>query len=348
MKSNIRTILAVCCVVVLVGTCIAQTGTVPQTGAVQGVSPQPVSPTVPGVAPVAGNSTAAPAATEASPSAQTPIGDMAGMKIGPGDLVRITIFGDPDYRPEIRLDSDGNADIQPLGRVHLGGLTPSEASEMLGKRLLERGLYRDPHVSVAILDYATQGVSVLGEVQKPGVYIIQGERHLFDVISAANGFTPRAGTKVSITHRNQPNKPIVMNVSHDPAASPDSNVVIYPGDTVLVSSAGVIYVVGDVAKPSGFVMDNENLTMLQAVALAGGVNSTAALNDVKIIRKTAEGRKELPVRFNDVLQSKGEDLALKPDDILFVPKSAGKNAAQRGMAAILQAATGVAIYSTHR
>jgi len=95
-------------------------------------------------------------------------------------------------------------------------------------------------------------------------------------------------------------------------------------------------------------MDNEKLTVLQAVALAGGVNNTAALNDAKVIRRQGDSQHEVPIKLKKILQSKVADVALQPEDILFVPSSATKSAAYRGISAIVSAATGVAIFSTPR
>ena len=145
-----------------------------------------------------------------------------------------------------------------------------------------------PHVSVAIKEYTTQGVSVLGEVAKPGIYPVMGVRRLFDIVSAAGGLTPRAGRAVTITHRDKPQEPQIISFSQDTAQSPSVNVEIYPGDTVYVSRAGVVYVAGEVSKPGGYVMENnESLSVLQAVALAGGTSHTAKLDSSRLIRKSA-------------------------------------------------------------
>jgi polysaccharide export outer membrane protein len=117
-----------------------------------------------------------------------------------------------------------------------------------------------------------------------------------------------------------------------------------PGDTVVVSKAPIVYVVGDVHKPSGIVMDKPQMTVLQAIALAEGTNPTAALNRAKVIRKTGGTPQEIPIQLKAILSSKAPDPLLEPDDILFVPTSTAKSAGRRGLEAVVQAATGVAIY----
>ena len=158
--------------------------------------------------------------------------------------------------------------------------------------------------------------------------------------------TPMAGRVATISHRSDPKEPVVVNLSRDATQAPASNVEIFPGDTIMVGKAGVVYVVGAVTKPGGFPMDaNEGLTVLQVLALAEGSKPDAALDKSKLIRKTANGPVEVPIPLNKILSSKTADQKLQTDDILFVPNSAAKSAAKRSLEAIIQAATGVAIYS---
>ena len=142
---------------------------------------------------------------------------------------------------------------------------------------------------------------MLGEVQKPGVYPVLGARTLFDVLSLAGGTTPKAGKVVSITHRDNPQEPISVSLSNDAAQSVHSNVAIYPGDTIVVSKAGIVYIVGDVHRPSGVPMENGSMTVLQAIAMAEGTNPTAKLNGAKLIRKSAQGPQEMPLALKDML-----------------------------------------------
>jgi polysaccharide export outer membrane protein len=116
----------------------------------------------------------------------------------------------------------------------------------------------------------------------------------------------------------------------------------------MVSHAGVVYVVGDVGKPGGFLIENnDRLTVLQAVALAQGTNKTAALNQAKLIRKTDTGRQEMPVPLKKILSNHAADETLADGDILFIPTSQAKNAAYRGMETALQMATGVVVYGRY-
>lgn len=267
------------------------------------------------------------------------------LKIGQGDLLDVAVFGVGDFNQSVRVSQSGDVILPLIGQAHVANLTPQEAQNLIATKLVQGNFYNHPQVTVFIKEYATQGVSVLGEVNKPGVYPRLGERRLFDMISAAGGYTQRAGTTVTITRRGQPDKPQTVTLSNDPVKSQASNVEVFPGDTIVVSPAGIVYVVGDVSKPSGFTMqNNENMSVLQALAMAGGANPTAKLDNARLIRKNAAGMQEIPMPLKKILQAKATDQALQPGDILFVPASAGKTATRRGLEAILQAATGVAIY----
>jgi polysaccharide export outer membrane protein len=208
---------------------------------------------------------------------------------------------------------------------------------------------RNPHVNILVKEFATQGVSVLGEVTKPGIYPLLGSRRLYDVISEAGGTTTRAGKVISITHRAEPGKPELVAISNDPALAARANIDIQPGDTVMVSKSGIVYVTGDVKPPGGFVMEqNENLTVLQAIALAQGLNSTASLKSVRVIRRSGGKLEEIPVELKQIMAAKSPDIALKNEDVLLVPNSASKSVARRSLESIVQVATGVAISQVNR
>jgi len=265
--------------------------------------------------------------------------------IGAGDLLEVSLYGIPDFKTDVRVGSGGEISLPMLGTVPVAGLSVEQAEMLIEHKLSEKGLFNDPHVTVFEKEYATQGISVLGEVQKPGIYPLLGSRKLYDSISAAGGTTPKAGNYVLITHRSNLQEPIRVPLSTGTPESMENNVSVEPGDTILVSKAGIVYVVGDVRQPGGFVMENgRDITVLQAVALAQGVGPNAALNGAKLIRKTPEGPQEVPLALKEILAAKAPDPKLKADDIVFVPDSPGKGAFKRGVEAVVQAATGVAIW----
>jgi polysaccharide export outer membrane protein len=267
-----------------------------------------------------------------------------GMRVGGGDLLRVTVFGASDYNHEVRVADDGSLTLPLIGTVRVAGMTTQEIATDLQARLSRGGYFNNPQVDVFVKEYATQGVSVLGEVQKPGVYPLLGARTLFDVISSAQGTTQTAGDKVSIIHRDRPLHPEIVKLTYDAKDSPQSNVRVLPGDTVVVQKAGIVYVVGDVQKPAGIVMANPNLTVLQAIALAQGTNPNAALDRATLVRKTADGQTDIPLRLKKMLAAKIPDMRVQPDDVIYVPNSMVKTSFKRGLEAAIQTISGVIIY----
>jgi len=265
------------------------------------------------------------------------------LRIGAGDLLEFSVYNVPELSTKIRVSNNGDAYLPLIDSVHVADLTVEEAQTLVEKKLSDGGFVKDPHVTLFVDQFASQGVSILGEVSRPAVYPVLGQQRLFDVISAAGGLTDKAGRTVSITHRNQQDKPVVVELARHLADSPENNVQVYPGDTIIVRKADIVYVVGDVARPSGFVMERSGLTVLQAVALAGGTTQTAKLNGAQIIRKTDAGNVGTPIELKKILQAKVPDVAMQPDDILFVPSSVGRIAAKRAIDAAVQIATFAAV-----
>jgi len=277
------------------------------------------------------------------PDLETATGGDSTLRLGIGDLVEVSVYNVPELTTKVRVSNSGDVYLPLIDYVHVAGLTTEEAQALIEKRLTDGGFLKSPHVAVFVSEYASQGASVLGEVTKPGVYPVLGEQRLFDLISAAGGFTERAGRSVTVTHRNQSDKPVTVPLARNITDNPDSNVEVFPGDTVIVRKADIVYVVGDVGRPSGFLMDSGNLTVLKAIALAGGTNRTAKLNSAKIIRKGPNGMSETSVPLKKMLQAKASDVTMEAEDILFVPGSGGKLLAARTFEAAMQAATAVSI-----
>ena len=265
--------------------------------------------------------------------------------IGIGDLLKISVLGAQDYDQDVRVAGSGDIVIGLVGRVHVAGQTTEQAQALIRKRLMDGGYFADPQVAVFEKEFATQGVSVLGEVQKPGVYPVTGPRRLFDVLSLAGGTTPKAGQVVTVSSRDNIKPLRSVTFSSDPKKNMEANVDIVPGDTVVVSKAGVIYVVGDVKRPMGVIMENGgHITILQALATAEGPNATASLRNAKIVRKGGNGPSEVPVDIKKIMQAKAPDVALQAEDVVFIPSSTAKNVGTRTLQSIVNIATGVATY----
>jgi polysaccharide biosynthesis/export protein len=287
---------------------------------------------------------------EVSPSAHVnPPGESAttpsnsGLRLEAGDLVEVGVYNVPELTTKARVSSKGEIYLPLIDYVHVAGLSAEEAEGLIQKRLFDGGFVKNPHVTLFVDQYASQGASVLGEVARPGVYPVLGQQRLFDLISAAGGFTEKAGRSIAVTHRDQPDKSITIPLSRNVTDDPESNIPVLPGDTIIVRKEDLVYVVGDVGRPSGFLMDSGRLTVLQAIAMAGGTTRTANLGGVRIIHRGPDGPSETPVELKKILKAKSPDVTMQADDILFIPTSTAKVVAGRAMEAAMQAATAASI-----
>jgi polysaccharide biosynthesis/export protein len=292
--------------------------------------------------PVAVTPQAAPESGTASPQSPRLLAN-SNVKLGIGDLIEISVFGVPDLSTKIRVSGSGDVYLPLIDYVHVAGLTTDEAQELIQKRLEDGGFVRGPHVSIFVDESASQAITLVGEVVRPGAYPAIGERRLFDLISAAGGLSDKAGRNVTIEHHGDPSQRVTLQLSSNLADDTQNNVDVFPGDTIIVSRAGIIYVVGDVNHASGFLIEDTNLSVLKALALAGGNTRTSALSKTKILRQTPNGVQEIPVNLKKVLYAKAPDLPLVKGDILFIPGSAAKAAAYRTVDAAVTLSTTLAV-----
>ena len=264
-------------------------------------------------------------------------------KLGVGDLIEVSVFGVPDLNTKARIGNNGDVYLPLIDYVHLSDLTVDEAQEVIEKRLSDGGFVRNPHVSILVNESASQAATLIGEVSRPGNYPVIGDRRLFDLFSLAGGLTDKAGRSVTIIHRQTPDQKVELKIPSNLAEDTQSNVLVQPGDTIIVSRAGIIYVVGAVNRPSGFMIEDDALTVLKALALAGGGSRTASLNGSKILRQTPTGIQEISVPLKKVLQAKVADVPMIKGDVLFVPGSAAKALAYRGAEAAMSMTTAVSV-----
>lgn len=280
------------------------------------------------------------------PPAAAPLSDEApSILIGPGDLLNVVVFETPELSTSVRVNQDGDAGLPVLGAVHVAGLNSQQASAAFEDAYRSRGLLLNPHVTVSETEFASQGASVLGEVRSPGVYPTLGSRHLLDMLSLAGGVSSTAGRLVSIVHRNDDGHPVQVALQPTPASlHAQKNPIILPGDTVVVAKAGVIYIIGDVLRPGGILVDNnERLSIIEALSLAGGMNKTAALSQTKLVRKLPAGREQVDLDLKHILLGKQADILVSDGDILYVPSSIGKTFLYRGLEALFSIAASEAI-----
>ncbi len=268
------------------------------------------------------------------------------LTLGTGDLIEVSVYNVPELATKARVSASGEVYLPLIDYVHVEGLTQEEAQTLIEKRLADGQFVRNPHVTIFVDEAASQGVTVIGEVMKPGIYPDVADHKLYEVISEAGGFSTAASRKIAVIRRSQP-EPIRIDLPRNLADDLSGNIDILPGDTITVPRAPIIYVVGDVGRPSGLLVDNGTLSVLQALALAGGTNHTAKLGGARILHKGPTGMTETKVQVKKMLEAKAPDVTLQADDILFIPVSAGKIAAARTAEAAMAMATAVSIYAVH-
>lgn len=284
-------------------------------------------------------------------------------QIGAEDLLQISVLEAPELSRTVRVSEDGEISLPLLGTVQAAGLT-SRGLEAVLENLLRRNYMKNPQVSVFVQEMRSHPVSVFGAVAKPGVFQIRQARTLIEVLSMAQGLAADAGdtvivmrragdpadlrsqeSKVTTTTEAEPKATSAEPSSLDEVASrPDSieislkqlldsgdpryNVLVYPGDVVKVNRAGIVYVVGDVRKPGGFLLKtNESISVLQALALAEGPTPTAEGKHARLILpgEPRGSRTQVAINLNKILDGKAPDRELQPNDILFVPNSSRKS-----------------------
>jgi polysaccharide export outer membrane protein len=267
--------------------------------------------------------------------------------IGPGDFLDISEYHTPEFHSAVRVSAQGTVTLPMVNEVQVGGMDELAAAHAIEAALAAKGMLLHPQVSVLVTSYAGQDVSILGEVARPGVYPFTLHHRLLDLISAASGLAPNVGRLVNVFHRSDPNAPhaVVLDPGGTDTGS-DHNPELIPGDTVQVSRAGQVYVVGDVVRPGGFAVDPvQGLTVVQALSLAWGPSQNAAVGKALLIREQKGGRTLTTVNLRRMIHGQEPDQPVYDRDILFVPDSTAKNLWNRTMEAAIQSAVGVTIYA---
>ncbi len=319
------------------------------------------------VAPVKAPNRPAPAAGRLDKS----ILDRAGLEylIAPDDRLDVYVVDVPEFSREYRVSPDGTITLPMLARpIEAVGLTPDQLSSVIAAKLRQAGLVTDASVTVMVKSSRVHSVAITGAVAKPQIYPILGETNLLDAITQAGGLANDASDTAVVTRGETAMRALGLQESVDgkPGSSPpttikvdlkklfeggdtQSNLPIYPGDTVTVLRAGIVYVVGAVNRAGGYTLAGswQNMTVLKAIALAGNVTSTAMRKKAVIIRKAASvpgGQEQISVNLKKILAGKAPDQPLEANDILFVPDSTGKKAFRQGVASVLGVGTGLLIY----
>ncbi len=270
------------------------------------------------------------------------------MSIGPVDQVDVTMFESPELSGHFRVDAQGDITLPLLGRVHVQGKTAEEVATTVERRYVEADILKqdNAHATVFLAEYTTQKITVNGEVKSPGMLPALGVRMLNEVITSAGGELPTASSNVVITRKSDPGNPITIEYNPWALTPVIPQVQIFPGDSILVPKAGVVYVLGDVVRSGAYVLDGRRpLTVEVVMGMAGGGGRGAALKKVHLVRTLEGGQKEdVVLAVNQIYKGKAPDVVLKDGDILWVPTSTAKLATEQGISSALGIGTQIVTY----
>jgi polysaccharide export outer membrane protein len=288
-----------------------------------------------------------------APNQFAPPAGVMSYTLGPGDEITVNALELEEFKEGAsRVDMEGNLRLPLIGKIRAAGLTPAELEAVIKRDL--KVFVKDPDVIVTLLNFRSQPVMVLGAVDQPGTHQLEGRKTLFEVISSVGGIRVDAGPTILITREKEWGRIPLPGCTEDAtgqfyvaevsiksvmeAKNPIENVLVKPRDVITVPKGQVIYVVGAVKKSGGYSLgEARSMTVLQALAMADGLDRLAAPRNARIMRVSPGGnaRTEIPVDVKKIFDGKGNDVALGAEDILFIPNSGAKAAALRGAETVL-------------
>ena len=271
--------------------------------------------------------------------------DFSTLKLSPGFLLTMDVYDAPEFSSDLRVDNNGDVMVPPVGRVHVAGDTLTQAAAAISKRLEDGKILNHPHVNLNVAQYAGRSVTVLGEVHNPGRMELLAPHNLADVIAMSGGETQYAGNVIEIRHpANYSPQTELVHFSRSAEDTTIEDREVHPGDTVTIRRAGIVYVLGGVNRPGGYVMqEGGELNLTQALALAYGTNMDAAVSSIHIVRKLTDGKiEDIPVAYRAIVNGKEPPPRLQAEDVVYVPISKTKTVLGAGL---LSAATSAAVYA---
>jgi polysaccharide biosynthesis/export protein len=278
------------------------------------------TPKVAKLTPVAAVSkSSATTAPEVSPvqvdtAALAPAGDLRMETLGPGDMVRVTVFRNPDLTTETRVSERGTILFPMIGEVPVNGLSARDAGSRIGEKLKQGKYVVNPEVTVSLMQVNSRQVSVLGNVNKPGRYPLDTTTaKLTDLIAIAGGIAPTGSDQVTIvsTRNGQTTSTNVDLPNMIRTGDLARNIELQPGDTVFVHRAPMVYVYGEVQKAGAYRVE-PNMTVMQALAMGGGLTPRGTERGIRIHRRSGEQVAQREAKLTDIVQS---------DDVIYVRES---------------------------
>lgn len=318
-------------------------------------------------APSGGQSTGAtPNATVAAPAPAISPAASSDYVVTAEDLLDLYVMDVPELSRTYRVSAEGLLTLPLLPEpIHASGQSLDQLSHLIAAKFREAGMLNDAHVTVSLIETRLHTVLVSGKVRNPQAYPVFGPSRLLDLIVRAGGLTDDAGDEAVVTRGETGIRAEAQESARTGALDPSahgatftvnirqmiqtgadkSDILVYPGDRVVVQRAEMVYILGAVVRPGGYVLSpsSDQMTVLKALAIAGDVTNVAKKSHITILRRTSDDleakRDEIPVNYKGMVKGEVADVRLKPDDILFIPESAGLKAWHTSVNSAVQVAT---------
>lgn len=238
----------------------------------------------------------------------------ADVELGPGDVIKVVVYNNPDLSLETRVSESGTITFPLLGAVSVGGLPTAAAEKKLAQLLQSGGFVKQPQVNIVVTSLQSQQVSVLGQVNRPGRYPVDGKRTVLDILASAGGVSADGGDYVTLLRKRggqtQREQIDIVDMARKGELTRDFD--LQANDVLYIERAPRFYIYGEVQRP-GPVRLERQMTVLQALSAGGGLTPRGTERGVRIKRADAQGKIE-------VITAKHDDL-LRPDDVVYVQES---------------------------
>jgi polysaccharide export outer membrane protein len=261
--------------------------------------------------------------------------DFSKLTLGSGFLLSMTVYDMPEISGELRVDDSGNIEVPLAGELHVAGMTLPQAKLAIQQKLSDAQILKNPKINLDIAQYAGDNVTVLGEVGSPGRLQLLAPHSLSDVLGMVGGETALAGDTIEV--RKMVDGAVqIQQIKYARSSGNTDDIkafIVNPGDTISIPRAGIVYVMGAVNRPGGYVMQEDGqLNVTQALSLAYGTTINAAVGSIRVIRKDPDGKlHEIAVPFGDITKGKKEPIVLQAEDMVYVPVSKTKTVFTSGM-----------------
>ena len=234
--------------------------------------------------------------------------------LGAGDVIRINVFDRPEMTTETRVSETGKIRFPLIGDIDVGGQSTGEVEKRIADLLISGNYLRKPQVSVIVMTYRSQQISVLGQVNRPGRYPLEQPSKLSDMLATAGGIAPSGADTVKLVRYIQ-GRPQLMEFDQTQmfeAGQLDKDISVRGGDVIYVPRVPVFYIYGEVQRPGQFRLE-ANMTVMQALSVAGGITLRGTVKNMRLNRRDAKGNMvTLPPDMNDLVQ---------PNDVIYVRES---------------------------